>query len=145
MSENTETTTAIETAITTPKSTKKKASAKKVVVAKKAPAKKAAAKKGAKKPAAKAKKSGKTSRLTDNPVTKYGARSNPGKGHHFSWPEMPGEGTGKCRYCEARLKFVPKGPRGGKVRMYSKDGKSWSEKEFACDTKAHENYDPKAA
>lgn len=79
-------------------------------------------------------------------VTKYGARSNPGKGHHFRWESgTPGEGTGKCRYCSARLKFVPKGPRGGKVRMYSRDGKSWSEKEIGCDVKKHESYQPKTA
>lgn len=71
-------------------------------------------------------------------VTKYGARSNPGKGHHFSWASgTPGEGTGNCRYCECRLKFVSKGPRGGKVRQYSKDGKTFAEKEIGCDTKAH--------
>lgn len=74
-----------------------------------------------------------------NSVTKYGSKSNPGKGHFFDWGgKTPGEvgAVGKCRHCSVRLKFVEKGPRGGKVRMYSADGKSYSEKELACNRKA---------
>lgn len=70
-------------------------------------------------------------------VTKYGSRSNPGKGHFFRWPDGAGVGTGKCIHCECRLKFVPKGPREGLVRQYAKKGDtSFSEKEIACSRKA---------
>lgn len=67
-----------------------------------------------------------------NSVTKYGSKSNPGKGHFFRWEETPGEGVGKCIHCNCRMKLKEVGPRGGKQRFYSSDGKSYSEKEIAC-------------
>lgn len=79
-------------------------------------------------------------------VTKYGSRSKPGAGHFFRWASgKAGDGTGKCIHCAARLKFVPKGERGGKMRVYSKDGKTFSEKEFACKRASANASEKKAA
>lgn len=65
---------------------------------------------------------------------KFGSKSSedPNRRHFFRWKDGPGVGVGKCMYCELKMKFKEDGPRGGKVRMYSKDGKSWSEKELQC-------------
>lgn len=71
---------------------------------------------------------------------KFGSKSSedPNRRHFFRWgAEGPGVGTGKCMYCELRMKFAEKGPRGGRMRLYSKDGKSWGEKEFQCHVREH--------
>lgn len=71
---------------------------------------------------------------------KYGSKSSedPNRRHFFRWgKEGPGHGTGKCMYCELRMKFVEKGPRGGRMRLYSKDGKTWGEKEYQCHVREH--------
>lgn len=59
-----------------------------------------------------------TKTATKKPVTRYGAKTAPGKGHSFKWEEAPGVGVGVCSHCTAKLKFVENGPRGGKHRMY---------------------------
>jgi hypothetical protein len=71
---------------------------------------------------------------------KFGSKSSedPNRRHFFRWgAEGPGVGTGKCMYCELRMKFAEKGPRGGRMRLYSKDGKTWGEKEFQCHVREH--------
>lgn len=59
-----------------------------------------------------------TKTAAKKPVTRYGAKTAPGKGHSFKWEEAPGVGVGVCSHCTAKLKFVESGPRGGKHRMY---------------------------
>lgn len=72
-------------------------------------------------------------------VTKYGSKTNPGKGHYYKWESgKAGEGVGKCMHCSGKLKFEPKGTRGGKVRVYWKDGK-WGGTEGPCKRKAKAN------
>lgn len=69
-------------------------------------------------------------------VTKYGSKSNPGKGHFYRWESgKAGEGVGKCIHCPQKLQFVPKGPKGGKLRQYWVKGK-WTPTEGACKRKA---------
>lgn len=71
---------------------------------------------------------------------KFGSKSSedPNKRHFFKWSgKRSGEGVGTCLYCPCKMKFKEDGPRGGKVRMYSKDGKSWGEKEPQCHVREH--------
>lgn len=68
---------------------------------------------------------------SEQSVTKFGAKSNPGKGHSFKWEDGPGNGVGQCRHCSVKLKFEPRGERGGKTRRYYVKGK-WSPTEAPC-------------
>lgn len=71
--------------------------------------------------------------------TKFGSKSsgNKNKRHFFRWKETPGEGIGKCMYCDCRMQFKAVGDRGGLDRVWSKNGGAFTDKEPECRARPH--------